>query len=120
QRILRHEWLGEYIGELLDPSHPGSLDGSYSFNLDRGDFGLLPPLEIDSVRRGNWTRFVNHRCDPNVELVTTQAGKIRMLCFRARQNIEAGQEIFIHYGRPYFTSRSMACQCDYQGVPHAP
>lgn len=118
QRIRRNEWLGEYIGRLIHPSHRGYAHNDYSYQLDTGDLRALPALDVDSQREGNWTRFMNHHCNPNIEVVHTQAGKLRMLCFRARQNIAANEEVFIHYGRRYFTSRQLYCECDYQDDPH--
>ncbi|KAK4464680.1 hypothetical protein QBC42DRAFT_344555 [Cladorrhinum samala] len=122
QSIAAGEVLGEYIGEL----HP--VDGErtyYSFVVESAG---LPnsdclPFTIDSRDRGNWTRFVNHRCDPNVSVDEATIGKLRVLVLRARRDLGAGEQLFIHYGLGYFNNRAppMLCRCDlFGGGPHAP
>ncbi|KAK3997987.1 hypothetical protein QBC44DRAFT_227196, partial [Cladorrhinum sp. PSN332] len=118
QRIRKDEWLGEYIGRLIPSDLPHMEWSDYVYTLDGGDFSDQPldvprlqPLEIDSLQLGNWTRFMNHHCKPNVSATDTQAGKIRMMGFKANRTIEANQEVFINYGTAYFTGRGWQCRC---------
>lgn len=65
---------------------------------------------------GNWTRFINHRCLPNVEADNTHYGGRRAVVFTADRDIARGEQLFISYGRHYFTGLGLLCKCDvYQG-----
>ncbi|KAJ7171176.1 hypothetical protein C8R46DRAFT_864234, partial [Mycena filopes] len=51
---------------------------------------------------GNWTRFINHSCAPNLEVMpvvwdSTPEDNIPYLIFVARQNIEADVELTFDY-----------------------
>ncbi|KAK0721233.1 hypothetical protein B0T21DRAFT_373218 [Apiosordaria backusii] len=77
-------------------------------------------LEVDSARYGNWTRFCNSHCDPNVEVCPEQAGGIRILVFRAIKDIDENEEVTINYGREYFQDRDpeLMCTCNFLPHPH--
>lgn len=67
--------------------------------------GTYSAYSVDAFHTGNFTRFINHSCDPN--LSTTQAyfkdfhPERPCLVIIARRNIRAGEELCISYkGEP--------------------
>lgn len=65
------------------------------------------------------TRFVNHRCKPNLDVQFITYGRRRCLCFVAHRDINPGEQVFIHYGDDYFRERR-PCLCDVVPYPHRP
>jgi hypothetical protein len=118
------EWLGEYIGEILPADARVETMSAYTFNMDgityRGSKEHVPDLIIDSARMGNWTRFVNSSCTPNVAAFQHQIGRVRSILYRTTRPINPGEQLFVFYGADYFTARNMQCQCPAEGRPHKP
>lgn len=56
-KIVKGQWIGEYIGEL----RPFEAEAS-PFRFEIPGVGV-----VDSERAGNWTRFINSHCRPNVK-----------------------------------------------------
>jgi SET domain-containing protein len=68
-RIVKGQWVGEYIGELrpLSAVAAGIAAGVQSmYRFDFSNDGET--VVVDSERRGNWTRFVNSSCVPNLDV----------------------------------------------------
>src|SRR5215472_2202208 len=62
--------------------------------------------EIDAGVGGNYTRYLNHSCDPNCE-ARIEAGHIMIY---ARRPILAGEEITVDYETSYHSNRKR-CHC---------
>jgi SET domain-containing protein len=62
--------------------------------------------EIDAGVGGNYTRYLNHSCDPNCE-VRVEAGRLMIY---ARRPILAGEEITVDYECSYHSNRKR-CHC---------
>jgi SET domain-containing protein len=77
-------------------------------------------LVIDAETHGNWTRFVNSSCRPNVLASPEQVGKVRIIAFRALRKLRGGEQLLISYGRQYFEERNIKCCCAVQKEPHLP
>ncbi|KAI0029307.1 hypothetical protein K488DRAFT_88844 [Vararia minispora EC-137] len=60
---------GDAVMQELDD---GDVDG-YWFNLD---WDGSDTLSFSAYRHGNWTRFVNHSCEPNMRYVTVRRGEL--------------------------------------------
>ncbi|KAK4112466.1 SET domain-containing protein [Canariomyces notabilis] len=118
--LKKGEWIGEYLGELLPPTYPGADDSNYAFELPGFPAEGISGVVINAQRHGNWTRFVNSHCSPNVVAYPEQVGKVRIVAFRTVKRIVAGQQLFIAYGRQYFSGRGMLCSCNAQAQPHLP
>ncbi|KAL2266698.1 hypothetical protein VTJ83DRAFT_6050 [Remersonia thermophila] len=124
------DYLGEYLGELLPLGAPEVMQSDYIFTLDavtrktRGKRGarhdVAPEVYVDAAQHGNWTRFVNSSCTPNVEALARQAGRVRMVVYRAVRAIRPGEQLFVYYGKGYFTSRGLRCLCPADTKPHMP
>ena len=66
---------------------------------------------IDSAWRGNWTRYINHSCDPNTQFQSQNVGMRTEILVEAIRDIEFGEEITIDYSDDYFESQKFACKC---------
>lgn len=92
--IRKGEKILEYKGEIITwrkakdrhPHDPGDPNHTFYFHLDDGHV-------IDAKYNGNWARWVNHSCEPNVE--AEQEG--RRIFLTAMRNIEPGEELFYDY-----------------------
>lgn len=119
--IDKDDWIGEYLGELVPPSASEAETSRYAFTLPGvpGEEGV-GEVVIDAQTHGNWTRFFNSHCVPNVSATSEQVGKVRIVAFRALRRIEAREQLLIFFGRQYFAERGMLCCCDAQAEPHLP
>ncbi|KAJ7240372.1 hypothetical protein B0H12DRAFT_1134607 [Mycena haematopus] len=57
---------------------------------------------VDAFACGNWTRFINHSCQPNMRVIPVVSdsmpkGNISHLAFVATQNIDAYSELTFDY-----------------------
>ncbi|KIK65661.1 hypothetical protein GYMLUDRAFT_82836 [Collybiopsis luxurians FD-317 M1] len=113
--IKRGTVLGCYTGEIIHRSKAARLLGdqkTYVFDLDSRDHELVEEEEDldDSVRMysinarkcGNWTRFLNHSCFPNVAVYTAvwdtiPEQNIPQLVFFALEDIPQGTELTVDY-----------------------
>lgn len=100
--IKKGQWLGEYLGDLLPLDH--KTTSLYCFHF-------AGRCILDAGKAGNWTRFVNSSCEPNVQAVTEAVGKRRTMLFRARKNIGPEEELTINYGKSYFKRAGFPCKC---------
>ncbi|KAL1858115.1 hypothetical protein Daus18300_010116 [Diaporthe australafricana] len=113
--IPQNQWLGEYIGEIRPTNAPIDLNDPYTFVLGNDS----PVCIITSRDFGNWTRFINHACIPNVDVVDGMYGHRRAIVFRTTRAIAANEQLSIDYGPNYFSGFNMLCQCNsYNGPPH--
>ncbi|KAK2068792.1 hypothetical protein P8C59_003413 [Phyllachora maydis] len=110
--------LGEYLGLVKPWDMDYGRNSAYLFELGPGP---QPHALVDAERCGNWTRFVNSHCAPNVAVRNTQAGGRAMVLFEAARDLAAGEQVLVCYGRQYFASGLQGpCRCDHVEGPHLP
>ncbi|KAK7984653.1 bacteriophage N adsorption protein A c-term domain-containing protein [Apiospora arundinis] len=105
--------LDEYLGDLYPPISDEIDDTSYVFEIK-------DVVQIDARLQGNYTRFVNHHCEPNVIADRVRLGQRRAVVFRAKRDLIPGEQIFVHYSRNYFEEGERLCHCEAQAEPHIP
>ena len=110
--------LGEYLGELLPLGEDCPLGNRYLFEWGTLTSGFIG--WVDGAVYSNWTRFVNHSCDNNVQAERTVVGGRQTILFAALRDIGEGEELFIDYGKDYFTGMGIRCSCSYRPKPHWP
>lgn len=110
--IRKGDFVGEYIGELL-PLHSRTDSGLYRFEIPS-------VCAIDSQRAGNWTRFINSSCDPNVKPWGDTVGRRHVILFQALRDIKPGEELLFNYGSYYFEKAGFMCGCGAVIGPHVP
>ncbi|POS79635.1 set-domain histone methyltransferase-5 [Diaporthe helianthi] len=105
--------LGEYLGDLRPPTEDPNHIDHYQFTLSGIAF-------ISATEAGNWTRFVNHNCNPNVTVGDDMYGRRRAIVFTSNRAIAAGEQLSINYGDHYFEPLRIDCTCDAHAGPHQP
>jgi hypothetical protein len=75
---------------------------------------------LDSEQAGNWTRFINSSCRPNVKTWANYVGKRHVVFFQALKEIGPEEELFFSYGQGYFEAAAFECRCDVLDRPHMP
>ena len=86
--ISENEIIGEYIGEVKKRE-----EGMSNYCVDIGE-GYV----IDAEKKGNATRFVQHSCDPNCDLIVrVHQDRRKRAWIRARKPIAAGEWITYKY-----------------------
>ena len=99
----------EYAGELITKQAKESILNDKtvkSFYIAKGAKGRF----INAAHTGNESRFVNHGCEPNLELVKWEVGGKELRVLKALRNIEIDEQLFFDYG---FEMRQIltACLC---------
>ncbi|KAF9218141.1 SET domain-containing protein [Gyrodon lividus] len=104
--------LGTYTGMLVRREDVENLPDEhqgYLFDLDgtevRDAENFGGRYTVDSYAYGNWTRFVNHSCSPNMQVYSVVYDTIPdvnmpYMAFVASKDIPAGTELTIDY-HPY-------------------
>ncbi|KAF2866576.1 hypothetical protein BDV95DRAFT_611636 [Massariosphaeria phaeospora] len=132
--------LGWYAGELKVKSYDGSSD--YLMQLDIGVLDTssraqqggtangTPPsptrqapsaphsepepdlVYIDAAAKGNWTRFINHSCDPYASYRMRRVGNMRIMTVEAVRDVPADVELTVSYGYDYYGIGTVkVCRC---------
>jgi hypothetical protein len=120
QTIAEGDWLGEYLGQLLPANAPEAETSDYAFDMPGRAVERVRRVIVDAATHGNWTRFVNSSCEPNVQALAEQVGKVRVIVYRALRDIQAGEQLLVTYGRGYFEERGILCCCEAKREPHLP
>jgi len=118
--IEKGEHLGLYVGEILPCNAPELRTGRYLFELLECDDKPDTEVVINAESHGNWTRFVNSHCKPNVAASIQQVGNMLFITYTSRRKLESNEELFVSYGPGYFTSSQSFCFCDAEILPHIP
>ncbi|KAK2462818.1 hypothetical protein APHAL10511_005209 [Amanita phalloides] len=104
--------LGIYTGNLMRRSDAEGLEKAereYCFDLDgqenpyeEDDSYCLQAYTVDARMCGNWTRFINHSCSPNLQVYQVVQNTIPemntpFIAFCAMENIPAKGELTVDY-----------------------
>ncbi|KAJ7080645.1 hypothetical protein B0H15DRAFT_856663 [Mycena belliarum] len=100
--VERGTVLGMYTGRLITRTEAEGLSGDarlYCFDLDYNEEG---EYTVDSLKCGNWTRFINHSCEPNLRIQpvvydTIPSQNMAYLAFIATVRIPARTELTFDY-----------------------
>ncbi|KAF8874408.1 hypothetical protein BD779DRAFT_1566606 [Infundibulicybe gibba] len=106
--VERGKVLGIYTGLLLTRESADNLvDNVYCFDLDGQENvddseRVSHAYSVDSKRHGNWTRFINHSCSPNLRVYLVVYDNVPemytpYLAFVATEDIEPGNEFTFDY-----------------------
>ncbi|XP_067941457.1 histone-lysine N-methyltransferase EHMT2-like isoform X2 [Watersipora subatra] len=112
--IAKGTFVCEYVGELITDSEADErADDSYLFDLDSKDGDTYC---IDAKHYGNISRFINHRCEPNLTPVNVfidhQDVRFPRICFFANTDIDPGTELGFDYGEKFWLVKYKHFLCD--------
>ncbi|KAK2754420.1 hypothetical protein FQN54_007064 [Arachnomyces sp. PD_36] len=105
----KDEVLGQFLGELKPQD--SNCDFKYSLIHGHDEMDKLKAL-ISPKKFGNWTRFINHSCEPSTNFVKITVGKHTGMMVRATRDIAAFEEITVDYGSGYM--ENVRCKCGTQ------
>lgn len=108
KRIPGGSFIGIYAGELLtveESDRRGVLYNkfgrTYLFDIDFHYMGAVATYSVDAYHAGNFTRFLNHSCDPNCEIVPCYINEANMekplLAIFTRRDVEPSEELSFSY-----------------------
>lgn len=111
-------WIGEYLGALVPSRLTAKTEGSlYLFDMS----GDAPKgVTCDAAAVGNWTRFMNHHCRPNVQALDFVYARRRVTGFQTLRRIKKGEQLVFSYGDDYFPGNGLLCKCDALEGDHTP
>ncbi|KAF9043087.1 hypothetical protein BJ165DRAFT_1348945 [Panaeolus papilionaceus] len=116
KKIPRGTFIGIYAGEIITNSEAhvrgvkyNKFGRTYLFDIDfyhlKTSKDWKSDLTVDAYHAGNFTRFLNHSCDPNCRLYAcyTNEGNIKkpLLAIFAIRDIEPKEEICFSYSGDY-------------------
>ena len=105
KKIFPADYIGEYTG--LVRKRVGRIDqkNDYCFEYSIGDW-VYNPFIIDAKSQGNFTRFINHSADPNIEPICVCVDDVMHIIFMALKEIQEGTQLFYQYGDYFWKKRS--------------
>ncbi|XP_040202163.1 histone-lysine N-methyltransferase NSD3 isoform X5 [Rana temporaria] len=111
--IRKGEFVNEYVGELIDEEECRlRLKGAHENGVT--NFYLLTVTKdriIDAGPKGNYSRFMNHSCNPNCETQKwTVNGDVRVGLF-ALCDIPQGTELTFNYNLDCLGNGRTECHC---------
>ncbi|CAK4497158.1 unnamed protein product [Aphanomyces euteiches] len=111
--IPKGSTIVEYIGEVINQAMKidrlaeqakANEANCYMVELAEGVF-------IDSRRKGNKSRFINHSCMPNCEMVKVDVGPVARLAIVAKEDIVEGTELTYDYQVITNDIEGFECKC---------
>jgi len=97
-------FVGEYTGLIRKRTPRTDRTNDYCFEYTIGDW-LRNPFIIDAKGQGNFTRFINHSDDPNIETLSVYADGVMHIVFLTMEPIERGTQLGYHYGDYFWKKR---------------
>ncbi|KAL1488388.1 hypothetical protein ABEB36_014862 [Hypothenemus hampei] len=112
--IAKGSYVCEYVGEILtDLEAEHRDDDSYLFDLDNRE---MDSYCIDAKFYGNFARFINHSCAPNLHPVKVfiehQDLRFPRIAFFSKRDIEANEELSFDYGDKFWLVKYKSFTCD--------
>jgi SET domain-containing protein len=108
--IPKGTYLGEYKGRRMTwdqamenhPHNPDEPNHTFIFELDDPETNTV----IDAFYEGNWTRWMNHSCDPSLEpIVEGEKLEDKRVRFYALRDIQPGEELLWDYRLEFNNTR---------------
>jgi uncharacterized protein len=107
QDIIPLTFIGEYTGEVRKRRWFADKKNDYCFDYFIGET-IKSPFIIDAEHSGNYTRFINHSKQPNLEPVSVICGDIMHVILISKCHIPKGTQLCYDYGEAYWSKRAKA------------
>ncbi|KAJ5709115.1 hypothetical protein N7493_010449 [Penicillium malachiteum] len=109
----RGDYLGEYAG-IVAPVNVQSTEAVYALSISAPNniTGKMDTkANVFPHQYGNWTRYINHSCEPAVSYVCTVVGDKVTTGLRANRKISMFEVLTVDYGNDYWRTRDYYCLC---------
>lgn len=106
--LVSGDILGVFVGELTAQI---SQDDVYALTQSPDGTCGKPLCYVAPHQFGNWTRFINHSCQPSTQFVVRTIGDRVVTTIEAIRQISAFEELTIHYGDDYWRGIDRKCAC---------
>ena len=108
QRIPKRSILDEYVGEIFPADY--AHDPVYGLDVNLPGYRNEEVVATISAKQyGNWTRFINHSCNPSTKFRTVTQGGWHRTVVQTVRDIEMFEELTVDYGDGYWRDRE--CEC---------
>ena len=97
-------YIGEYTGVVTRRHVKKTRFNDYVFGYMAGPKNT--PFIIDAKLKGNFTRFINHSDEPNMNSRWVIAGGVTRIILFTNEFIPKGEQLTYDYGKYYWRSRS--------------
>lgn len=105
--VAEDDCLMHYLGDSISQEEADVREQSYQAeDRDIYLFSTDGGRVIDSTKRGNLARFINHSCQPNC---ITECDEDDNICIFALRNLAAGEEVTIDYRLT--DGETIVCKC---------
>jgi hypothetical protein len=104
--IPAQAYIGEYTGILRKRGYFERWKNRYCFDYNIGE-GRSSGYVIDAQDFGNYTRFINHSFEPNLEPISVYCDGLVHIIVYALKAIPAGTQLCYDYGEDYWKKRGM-------------
>ena len=109
--IEEGELVIEYVGEVID-RETWEARKERLWRFDHMYFMTLNSREIvDATERGNLARFLNHSCDPNMQVEKWYVNRVPRLGMWAKRQIMPGEELSYNYSVKWNGDPDVAQRC---------
>ena len=101
--------IGPYVGEFK--SRQAKSEGTYRVDIPLKGRVKGSNMEgcIDSAKRGNILRFINHSCLPNCEFIKKDVYGVETLWVKSIKEIKAGKFLSMNYNKKFDPCFCEAC-----------
>lgn len=101
--------LDQFVGVILPPL--SNYDSVYPLEhpVDPGSDETVAVISPEYY--GNWTRFINHSCNPCTEFARRTVGTHSIMTVEVARDISFGEEITVDYGEQYWGRKGRVCKC---------
>ncbi|OLY82739.1 Histone-lysine N-methyltransferase SUV39H2 [Smittium mucronatum] len=109
ETLQKGQFVAEYVGEVITYAEAerrgkknDKLGSTYLFDLDFETLeDMDPEFTIDAEKCGNVAHFLNHSCDPNLQIraayINHCDSRLHQLAFFTKSRIPAGTELTFDY-----------------------
>ncbi|CAF4820529.1 unnamed protein product [Rotaria socialis] len=113
-------YIGEYVGEVLSENEAHrrilateNYEHNYLLLYNEHQSGKIIKTFIDARYYGNWTRFINHSCNPNLHIVPIRIDQPTppRLAFFTLREVQDNEELSYSYGTMIDEKHSKPCHC---------
>ncbi len=102
-------YMGEYTGIVRKRKGRADRKNDYCFEYTIGDW-VYNPFIIDAKSQGNFTRFINHSEEANLESISVYAHHVMHICFIVSKPIKRGMQLSYDYGDTFWKKRHHAAK----------